>query len=332
MRLLQRNAKVATRFGGGFVQSIDGLAGGRSAGRQLDWFYYVNGVEASRGAAATRLRGGDRVWWDRHDWSAAMRVPAVVGSFPEPFVHGIDGKRLPVRVECAAPGSAPCRQVSQRLASYACPSPPVACSPRTSSRRCASSSARGPRSATITRSTSSSAGRRPAASTRGSSTAAARSRRSTHAGDRADAPRGRRPGGRHRSGRRAPDVGGDRHRRRGRGGRRRVPSRKARSPSASRWRSATTCPLRCRWRDELSPAGQPAACGARGGRRRLLRGAGRLRARVRASARRSAPWPPPPWAPRPRPAWGARWPAARATRCRWRWWSRSSTRSSCATG
>ena len=29
MRLLQRNAKVATRFGGGFVQSIDGLAGGR---------------------------------------------------------------------------------------------------------------------------------------------------------------------------------------------------------------------------------------------------------------------------------------------------------------
>jgi hypothetical protein len=116
MRLLQRNAKVATRFGGGFVQSIDGVAG--SAGRQIDWFYYVNGVEASRGAAATRLRGGDRVWWDRHDWSAAMRVPAVVGSFPEPFVHGIDGKRLPVRVECAAPGTQPCRQVSHRLASY----------------------------------------------------------------------------------------------------------------------------------------------------------------------------------------------------------------------
>jgi hypothetical protein len=121
MRLLQRNAKVATRFGGGFVQSIDGLAGGRSAGRQLDWFYYVNGVEASRGAAATRLRGGDRVWWDRHDWSAAMRVPALVGSFPEPFVHGIDGKRLPVRVECAAPGTAPCREVSERLASYRVP-------------------------------------------------------------------------------------------------------------------------------------------------------------------------------------------------------------------
>jgi Domain of unknown function (DUF4430) len=121
MRLLQRNAKVTTRYGGGFVQSIDGLAGGRSGGRQYDWFYYVNGVEASKGAAATSLRAGDRIWWDRHDWSAAMRVPAVVGSFPEPFLHGIDGKRLPVRVECATPGSAPCKAVSQRLASYDVP-------------------------------------------------------------------------------------------------------------------------------------------------------------------------------------------------------------------
>ncbi|HEX7299567.1 MAG TPA: DUF4430 domain-containing protein [Solirubrobacteraceae bacterium] len=121
MRVLERNAKVSTRYGGGFVQSIDGLAGGRSRGRPVDWFYYVNGIEASRGAAATSVRGGDRVWWDRHDWGAAMRVPAVVGSFPEPFVHGIDGKRLPVRIECATPGSAPCRQVSKRLASYDVP-------------------------------------------------------------------------------------------------------------------------------------------------------------------------------------------------------------------
>jgi hypothetical protein len=50
-----------------------------------------------------------------------MRVPAVVGSFPEPFVHGIDGKRLPVRIECATPGSDPCKQVSKRLASYNVP-------------------------------------------------------------------------------------------------------------------------------------------------------------------------------------------------------------------
>jgi Domain of unknown function (DUF4430) len=121
MRLLQRNAKVSTRYGGGFVQSIDGLGGGRVAGRPFDWFYYVNGIEASHGAAATSLHPGDRIWWDRHDWSATMRVPAVVGSFPEPFLHGIGGKRLPVRVECAAPASAPCKQVAERLASYEIP-------------------------------------------------------------------------------------------------------------------------------------------------------------------------------------------------------------------
>jgi hypothetical protein len=121
MRLLQRNARVTTRFGGGFVQSIDGLSGGTSGGRPVDWFYYVNGVEAPRGAAATRLRSGDRVWWDRHDWTAAQTVPAVVGSFPEPFRHGIDGKRFPVRVECAPPASDACGRVSRELASFDIP-------------------------------------------------------------------------------------------------------------------------------------------------------------------------------------------------------------------
>jgi hypothetical protein len=121
MRLLQRNAKVTTRFGGGFVQSIDGLAGGRRDGRPIDWFYYVNGVEASEGATATRLHPGDRVWWDRHDWSATMRIPAVVGSFPEPFVRGIGGRRLPVRLECADPRSAPCAAVGERLTGLGVP-------------------------------------------------------------------------------------------------------------------------------------------------------------------------------------------------------------------
>jgi len=121
MRLLERNAKVTTRFGGGFVQSIDGVAGGRREGRPLDWFYYVNGVEASEGAAAVRLHAGDRIWWDRHDWGAAMRVPAVVGSFPEPFLHGIGGRRLPVRIECADPAEPACDAVFQALAAQDVP-------------------------------------------------------------------------------------------------------------------------------------------------------------------------------------------------------------------
>jgi Domain of unknown function (DUF4430) len=121
MRLLQRNAKITTRFGGGFVQSIDGVAGGRRDGRPFDWFYYVNGVEASEGAAAVRLHPGDRVWWDRHDWGAAMRVPAVVGSFPEPFVHGFGGRRLPVRVECADPSTTACDEVFKTLSALGVP-------------------------------------------------------------------------------------------------------------------------------------------------------------------------------------------------------------------
>lgn len=101
MRVLQRNADVKTRYGGGFVQSIDGLGGGTEEGRPVDWFYFVNGVEAEKGATSTKVDPGEQIWWDRRDWSAAQRVPAVVGSFPEPFKTGIDGKRLPVRIECS---------------------------------------------------------------------------------------------------------------------------------------------------------------------------------------------------------------------------------------
>ncbi len=58
---------------------------------------------------------GDQIWWDRHDWSQTESVPAVVGSFPEPFLHGIDGVRYPVRVQCSSVTSAPCRTVLGRL-------------------------------------------------------------------------------------------------------------------------------------------------------------------------------------------------------------------------
>jgi hypothetical protein len=121
MSLLMRNATVTTRFGGGFVQSIDGLSGGRQAGAPVDWFYYVNGVEASQGAAATDVHPGDHIWWDRRDWSQNDNVPAVVGSFPEPFLNGLGGKRVPVRVECANVGAYACRTVGARLGAAGVP-------------------------------------------------------------------------------------------------------------------------------------------------------------------------------------------------------------------
>lgn len=115
LRALQRSFDVKTRYGGGFVQTIDGLSGGTRGGRPVDWFYYVNGVEAPRGAASTELYRGDVVWWDNHDWGAANRIPAVVGMFPEPFAHGIDGNKLPVRIECAEGYEDACGVVQDKL-------------------------------------------------------------------------------------------------------------------------------------------------------------------------------------------------------------------------
>jgi Domain of unknown function (DUF4430) len=114
MRMLQRDFEVETRYGGGFVQQINGIAGGRENGRPVDWFYYVNGILADEGAAAHKLSAGDDVWWDHHDWGASADVRAVVGAFPEPFLSGVDGKRLPVRLDCAAADA--CDEVAGRLA------------------------------------------------------------------------------------------------------------------------------------------------------------------------------------------------------------------------
>lgn len=115
MRLLMRNAKVSTEYGGGFVSSIDGHAEGHEYGRPLDWFYYINGEQAEKGAADTTVHSGDRIWWDLHDWSQSQEVPAVVGSFPAPFTTGLGGKRLPVTIECAKPHASPCHEISRDL-------------------------------------------------------------------------------------------------------------------------------------------------------------------------------------------------------------------------
>ena len=114
MRALERHAEILTRYGGGFVQSIDGVEARETVASSLDWFYYVDGVEATVGAADYPLHGGEAVWWDYRDWSAAMRVPAVVGSWPQPFLDGYDGRRRAVAVDCLG-GAAACAAVRARL-------------------------------------------------------------------------------------------------------------------------------------------------------------------------------------------------------------------------
>ncbi len=97
MQALRSEADVDTSFGGRFVQSIEGVSG--DAGAKRDWFYFVNGIEADRGAAEYRLRPGDVLWWDYRSWTGDdMREPVVVGAFPEPFLHGYDGRVRPAAV------------------------------------------------------------------------------------------------------------------------------------------------------------------------------------------------------------------------------------------
>jgi len=96
IRALERTVSVKTTYGGRYVQSIRGISGSLSAGR--DWFYFVNGVAPDRGAAEYVLHPGDVEWWDYRSWKGKPDVPVVVGAFPEPFVHGFDGKRRPAVV------------------------------------------------------------------------------------------------------------------------------------------------------------------------------------------------------------------------------------------
>jgi hypothetical protein len=90
LALLRRNAHVRSTTGGAL---------------------HVNGIAADD----LEVHDGDRIWFDRHDTTATSTIRAVVGSFPEPFLHGTGGRRLPSRVECAQARSAPCRQVTQGL-------------------------------------------------------------------------------------------------------------------------------------------------------------------------------------------------------------------------
>lgn len=114
LSVLDAGAEVRTRYGGGFVQSIEGLEGGSEDGRRSDWFFYVNGVESGVGAAEYSPADGDRIWWDHHDWSTAMRVPAVVGSWPQPFLGGFDGRDWSTGVYCGGARGA-CARVSDEL-------------------------------------------------------------------------------------------------------------------------------------------------------------------------------------------------------------------------
>lgn len=100
IQTVERKLKVTTRYGGRYLQSIDGISG--SLGSQRDWFFYVDGIEGGESAASVRLKAGDVLWWDYRHWTGAtMDIPVVAGAYPQPFrSHGrtaISGPRPLVR-------------------------------------------------------------------------------------------------------------------------------------------------------------------------------------------------------------------------------------------
>jgi hypothetical protein len=114
LRALKSKSKVSTRYGGGFVQSIEGVEG--SARHHEDWFWFVNGLAGDRSATSYRLRDGDVAWWDYRDWSGdAATLEVVAGAFPEPFVHGFDGRKRPAAVRYASGLRAGADQVAEAL-------------------------------------------------------------------------------------------------------------------------------------------------------------------------------------------------------------------------
>jgi hypothetical protein len=96
MRALASQSDVKTRYGGRYVQSVNGIEG--SLGQQRDWFWFVNGYEGDRSAASYKLRDGDVAWFDYRPWQREGEARLVVGAFPEPLLHGYAGKTRPLAI------------------------------------------------------------------------------------------------------------------------------------------------------------------------------------------------------------------------------------------
>ena len=103
MTALMGVTPVETAYGGGFVLSM--LGRGSSSSPSADWFFYVNGFESPVGAAAADLSDGDIAWWDHRAWEGMPRVRAVVGSWPEPFLHGVGGAAPEVAADAPLAGA-----------------------------------------------------------------------------------------------------------------------------------------------------------------------------------------------------------------------------------
>jgi len=92
MNAVRQIADVETAYGGGFVNAINGIS---SDNVKKDWLIYANGISMNSGALDYELQQGDTLHFDFRDWGFRIFIPAIIGSFPEPFLHGFEGKVNP---------------------------------------------------------------------------------------------------------------------------------------------------------------------------------------------------------------------------------------------
>lgn len=135
LNVLERTAKVTLSADRKTIESIDGA----EATDDRAWSFWINGVEIRSGTLKTgedinvqqrpvvatpqtaEVHDGDTVWFDLRSDPGVGQPRGVVGTFPEPFLHGFEGQRWPVRVECAEPRSTECRAVRDVLVGYGIP-------------------------------------------------------------------------------------------------------------------------------------------------------------------------------------------------------------------
>jgi hypothetical protein len=74
---------------GSYIVEFEGLRGND----RVYWLYYVNGFMSNVFASGYNMRPGDVMQWDFHHWAGTRHGgSAIIGSFPEPFLHGFGGK------------------------------------------------------------------------------------------------------------------------------------------------------------------------------------------------------------------------------------------------
>ena len=99
--VMKENFEIETAYGGGFVNSINGLKSGFTgvgSKQKLDWFYYVNGTLAQIGADDYRLKQNDIVIWDYHDWNSGTYISSIIGAYPNNFLCDYDGSVLKTEI------------------------------------------------------------------------------------------------------------------------------------------------------------------------------------------------------------------------------------------